>query len=129
MSIWWMAGDGSFSARFPGAVGPGGWRPYRMGDFDGDGAADILWRNEATGETAVWYLFSSLNIVADFLVSVPLAEWKLGPARDVDFDGRTDLIWYGPASGNVVRWRMQGRGILPIAESLPSVGTGWNVLQ
>jgi predicted outer membrane repeat protein len=129
VSIWWMAGDGSFSARFPGAVGPGGWRPYRMGDFDGDGAADILWRNEATGETAVWYLFSSLNIVADFLVSVPLAEWKLGPARDVDFDGRTDLIWYGPASGNVVRWRMQGRGILPIAESLPSVGTGWNVLQ
>jgi hypothetical protein len=68
-------------------------------------------------------------MVGEFLVSVPLPEWTLGSARDIDFDGKADLIWYGPASGNVVRWRMQGRGVAPIAESLPAVGTGWNVVR
>jgi hypothetical protein len=129
--IWWMHADGSFVARFPTAVGPGGWRPYRMGDFDGDGAADIFWRNEATGQTAVWYIdrFTSSTFVADFLVSVPLADWTLGTARDVDFDDRTDLIWYGETSGSIVRWRMQGRGIAPITDALPNVGTGWKIVR
>jgi len=124
VAIWWMAGDGSFTARFPGAVGPGGWRPYRMADFDGDGNADILWRNEATGETAVWYL-TSVTLVGDFLISVPLAEWTLATARDADFDGRGDLIWYGEQTGSLVRWRMLGRGITPIADTLPGIGAGW----
>jgi hypothetical protein len=100
-----------------------------MADFDGDSIADILWRNEANGATAVWYMTTSATMVGEFLVSVPLPEWTLGSARDIDFDGKADLIWYGPASGNVVRWRMQGRGVAPIAESLPAVGTGWNVVR
>jgi VCBS repeat protein/FG-GAP repeat protein len=129
VSIWWMAGDGSFSARFPGAVGPGDWRPYRMADFDGDGSADILWRNEATGETAVWYMNGSLSPVGNFLVAAPLAEWTLAAARDVDFDERADLIWYGQTTGNIVRWRMQGRGIAPITDTLASIGTGWSPVQ
>jgi hypothetical protein len=128
--VWWMAADGSFTAQFPAAVGPGSWRPYLMGDFDGDGGADIFWRDEANGMTAVWYLGTTFGIAAaDFFVSVPLPEWTLGSARDIDFDGKADLILYGPASGNVVRWRMQGRGVAPIVESMPDVGTGWSIVR
>ena len=75
----------------------------------------------------MWYLDNSGFIAAtDFFVSVPIAEWQLGAARDLDRDGKTDLIWYGPNSGNVVRWHMNGVGVAPTVESLPSIGPGWH---
>jgi hypothetical protein len=43
-----------------------------VGDFNGDGSQDILWRNKATGEVAVGYIHGS----------APVAEQKLESARD-----------------------------------------------
>ena len=35
---------------------PTSWVPVGTGDFDGDGMTDILWHNNATGRTVVWFM-------------------------------------------------------------------------
>jgi hypothetical protein len=32
------------------------WRITGSNDFDGDGSADLLWHNEATGESQIWFM-------------------------------------------------------------------------
>ena len=32
------------------------WQIVRLGDYNGDGQADILWRNTATGNTVIWQM-------------------------------------------------------------------------
>ena len=128
VAIWLMAANGTHTAVFPGAVGPGTWLPYRVGDFDGDGKADLFWRDGASGMTVVWYMNGGTIADFDFFVSVPLADWDLGSVGDFDLDGRADVMWYAPASGNVVRWLMEGRHVTPTIESLPGVGTGWQMV-
>jgi hypothetical protein len=123
-----MAPDHSFTAAFPGAVGAGSWRPYRIGDFDGDGNADVFWRNDASGATAAWYLDGGVIADTDFFVSVPIAQWNLGTTGDFDKDGHADLMWHAPASGNVVRWLMHGRHAAPTIQPLPGVASGWQMV-
>jgi hypothetical protein len=129
VALWLMQANGTHAGAFPGAVGPGSWRPDKVGDFDGDGNADIFWRNEANGMTAVWYLSGGALAASDFFVSVPLASWTLGSVGDYDADGRDDLLWVAPGTGNVVRWLMQGRHVAPVTQSVPGVGTGWQMIQ
>jgi hypothetical protein len=32
------------------------WRRTLPGDFNGDGKADLVWRNTATGQHAIWLM-------------------------------------------------------------------------
>ncbi|MEP7206507.1 MAG: FG-GAP-like repeat-containing protein [Casimicrobiaceae bacterium] len=115
----------TFTAAFPPGVGASGaWRPYRFGDFDGDGKTDIFWRN-TNGQVVAWYMNGGTVAASDFFVSVPFAAWDIGRVDDYDFDGRSDIMWYGNASGSVVRWLFRGRHVAPDVETLQSVGGGW----
>jgi hypothetical protein len=45
-----IIGDGS-----PGSATTD-WTIQRIGDFGGDGKADILWRNSSSGQVYVWFM-------------------------------------------------------------------------
>ncbi len=32
------------------------WLVTNVGDFNGDGKADLVWRNASTGQTAIWLM-------------------------------------------------------------------------
>src|SRR6267378_379792 len=69
MNGWTIAAQGLVNV-----VGPAsGWQVQGIGDFDGDGKADILWRNTKTGENYL-YLMNGWTIAAQGLVNV------VGPA-------------------------------------------------
>src|SRR5438552_2755535 len=71
--IWLMNGLTIASQGSINVVGPtSAWQLQGIGDFDGDGKADILWRNSSTGENYVYFMNGwaivsrgSLDTVAD----------------------------------------------------------------
>ena len=45
------------------------WKIRGVGDVSGDGAADLLWQNDATGALGVWYL-SGTNVVGQWSLTI-----------------------------------------------------------
>lgn len=99
----------------------------RAGDLNGDGHADLVWRNSATGVNAVWFMNgesvlgnASLPIVAD-------TGWHIEAVSDLDGDGDPDLFWRHEATGANAIWQMQNTGY-GTSFSLPAVfDPNWSV--
>ena len=58
-----------------GVIG-GSWEIVRTGDFDGDGKADILWRNKSDGNTVIWQMDGLTKAASGSIGSVGL-EWQI----------------------------------------------------
>ncbi|HVG22989.1 MAG TPA: VCBS repeat-containing protein [Thermoanaerobaculia bacterium] len=82
-------------------------------DLTGDRKSDILWRNSATGENALWsprYDSTPEAFTRNALPQVP-NDWQLVAANDFDGDGQSDLLWRHTAGDNYL-WRMRDGAIL-----------------
>jgi hypothetical protein len=78
------------------------------GDFNGDGKADILWRNTATGENYL-YLMNGKTIAGEgYLRTVPDQNWKVAGIGDFNGDGRADVLWRNSATGENYIYLMNG---------------------
>ena len=88
------------------------WSIAGIGDMDGDGKADLVWRNTATGDVAVW-LGNGVNppTTMDVIGNAPLATWSIADIGDTDGDGKADLVWRNTATGDVAVWL--GNGVNP----------------
>ena len=38
------------------------WAIVGVGDFNGDGKTDLLWRNTSSGENAIWYMNGATQV-------------------------------------------------------------------
>jgi methionine-rich copper-binding protein CopC len=71
-------------------------------DFNGDGKSDILWRNTATGESALWDNGNSTG--GHFLTAVADPNWKMAGVGDFAGDGKSDILWRNTATGQSAVW-------------------------
>ncbi|MGZ8269479.1 MAG: hypothetical protein ACXW20_18645, partial [Burkholderiales bacterium] len=46
------------------------------GDYDGDGKADVLWRNMSTGDNAIWLMDGATVIDQRSIPAVPDMGWQ-----------------------------------------------------
>src|SRR5439155_897357 len=84
------------------------WHIAGVGDFDGDGKADILWRNTSTGQNYI-YLMNGITIGAEgYLRSVADQNWQVAGIGDFDGDGRDDILWRNSVSGENYVYPMDG---------------------
>jgi hypothetical protein len=103
------------------------WQVAGVGDFNGDGKSDIVWRNTATGENYV-YLMDGIAIAAEgYLRSVLDQNWQVAGTGDFDGDGRHDLLWRNRASGENYLYRMQGAEIVGEGYLRTVADLGWQV--
>lgn len=97
----------------------------QLRDFNGDGYPDMIWRNAATGDTAVWLLDDVFSVNGNFLEGHVLLEARLDwiPTHFGDFDGNgtTDIVWRNATSGEIALWLMGNgtlaRGAIVMADS------------
>jgi len=82
-----------------------GYYPVAVGDFNGDGMADIVWTS-AKHDLYVW--FGGVNgFTSQFAGTYPDG-WTLVGAGDVDGDGKDDLIWIDTQTHQFAYWLMNG---------------------
>lgn len=82
------------------------WIVAGIGDFDGDGRSDILWRNTSTGANAIWPAASSADEQA--VVRVRSQAWTVAGVGDFDGDGRSDILWRNGDTGANTIWPAAG---------------------
>ncbi len=133
LSVWTMNGatitSGSAVTAGGSIVAPdASWSIAGVGDFNGDGDADLLWRNNITGSVAEWLMKGSAIIGGDLVSSggVPLApalSWHIVDVADFNGDGKTDIIWRND-SGATAEWLMNGAQIAS-SSGLPNPDPSW----
>ena len=107
------------------------WKIAGIGDVDGDGRADIVWRNSATGEN---YLFPILGLMVKptegYVRTVANLDWKIAGIGDSNGDGKADLLWRNASTGENYIFPMVGNEILGSEGYLRSVtNLAWEVAQ
>ena len=88
------------------------WTVVGIGDFDGDGKADILWRNTNTGENYVYLMDGrSIKQGEGYVRSVADLNWTVAGIGDFDADGKADIVWRNTSTGENYLYPMDGRAI------------------
>ena len=98
-----------------------------MADFNGDGKADILWRNVSTGANAIW-LMSGFSVAAGaFIPTLSTAGWTISGVGDYNTDSKADILWRNTSTGATAIWLMNGFSVAAGA-LLPAVPTNWRAV-
>src|SRR5882672_9635573 len=61
-------------------------------DFNGDGKADILWRQNGTGSTSIWLMDGGTiqSTAGGWNVTT---DWVVQAVGDFNGDGKADILW------------------------------------
>ena len=109
---------------------PTNWKVAGVGDFNGDGRDDILWRSDA-GQVSNWLGTDTggwQNNDANAFRSAPTS-WKVAGVGDFNGDGRDDILWRND-NGQLSDWLGQANGgfVGNDGNALVSVSTSWKVI-
>jgi len=95
-----------------------------IGDFDGDGDADLLWHHD-NGSVVTWTIEDGAYVSDHILASVP-SGWDIRGTGDFDSDGDADIVWHHE-DGMVVTWEMEN-GTLVTNHNHPDVPNTWRIV-
>jgi FG-GAP-like repeat len=85
--MWQMDGDHIASNTTVGSIGS----DWHVGDFSGDGKADILWQN-SQGQVAMWQMNGD-HIATNTTVGSIRTDWHVAGTGDFNGDGKADIVW------------------------------------
>lgn len=111
LTVWQGQSDGHFIANTNVAANQldANWKVAGLGDFNGDGREDILWRH-ASGEIGEWTgqagQFTNNGGAAANQVD---NSWSVAGVADFNGDGRADILWRH-TSGEIGEWTAKADG-------------------
>ena len=122
-AVRWLYGDGGKSCSPPPPPPSSGVQ----GDFNGDGKADLLWRNYTTGENYVWFMNGTATIGGASLLPIADVRWRIEGTADFNNDGKTDILWRHTTTGENYIWLMNGTTMSGGASLNRLSNLGWRV--
>jgi hypothetical protein len=131
LAIWYVSdmiafGAGLITNGSGQTINPGpAWKAVGVGDFNGDGKADILLRN-VDGQPAIWLMDGTREISGNLLPN-PGTSWKMVGIGDFNGDGLSDILWQNE-SGQPVIWLTTASGGITPGPTMPNPGTGWQAV-
>src|ERR1700722_7821003 len=123
LAIWQVSGSQVVASTGLGNV-PSNWVIAGLGDFNGDGLTDILWRDANAGDAAIWLMNGAGILAAGGLGNVATS-WSMVQTGDFNGDGMSDLLWRD-TSGNTAMWFMNGTAIASTG-TVGNVALTWTV--
>ena len=81
------------SSAFLPTIADTNWEIAGVGDFDGNGKADVIWRNRATGQNIAWLMNGLAVALSAFLPTIADTNWEIKGVGDLDADGKADVVW------------------------------------
>jgi len=125
-TVVWLTNNGQMASYgYVYGIVPAGWSIAGVGDFDGNGKSDILWRN-TNGTNAIWFM-NGTRLASTAFTATASGIWSIKGVADFDGDGKADIFWQDTA-GNTYVWLMNGAATKGLAPSI-FVGTAWTALQ
>jgi hypothetical protein len=91
-------------------------------NFYGDGASDVLWQEQSTGQTYEWRITNG-NLVS-YASFGQLGGWEIVGSGDFTGNGVSDILWQNQATGDVYEWMMSNGQ--PSGSAYLGNLTGWN---
>jgi hypothetical protein len=67
------------------------WMVIGTGDFNGDGNADILWRDNL-GNTSIWFMSGTTVASTAGVGNIP-TNWSVAGTGDFNGDSFADIVW------------------------------------
>ena len=112
LSVWFMENAtlaGSAYLR-PESFADPQWQIRALGDFNRDGALDVLWQHRGTRELFAWLLDRAVAVGGSYLQprSALDPDWEVRGAADFDGDGGVDVLWSDPDTRELHVWLMDG---------------------
>lgn len=113
--VWLMNGDlfaGTMSSQVSvKTISNLNWQVAGVGDFDGNGKADILWRNASTGANIIYFMNGGTVSSWSILPTVSNTTEKIVAVADYNGDGKSDIVFRNASTGANNIWFMSGSGI------------------
>ena len=95
-----------------------------VGDFNGDGNIDILWRDTTSGTLSIWFTNGTQVISASAVGTLP-SNWSVAQIGDYDGNGTSDILLLD-STGDLAMWLMNG-AMVSSSVGVGNVGTAWQV--
>jgi hypothetical protein len=97
-------------------------------DFNGDGTSDILWRNNAIGDTGFYQMNVSGTLQGWHDIGSSSTAYTVVGIGDFNDDGVTDVLWRNNATGDTGFYQMNSNGTLQGWHEIGGSSTAYTVV-